>query len=139
MHSVYFVILSPHSPEDTASNAIDAATQFLDDNGFAGEIGLYSFGKADWYRTGGRWNGILYVANGTKTEKELDEETEKKWPQDTQYDDAMILTKDMLKYLQSGMYNDTEVVDVDAVEEKMMSDLTEDDIGRWIVVIDYHC
>lgn len=58
MHYAYFVSI-PRDEADSAAEAIREAETFLDSNGFAGEGGLYSSSKADWYEIGGRWSGIF--------------------------------------------------------------------------------
>lgn len=55
-------------------------------------------------------------------------------------DDAQLITKELItafKKHHKGKQS-VELFDADNYEESMTKDLTKDDIGRWIVVVDYH-
>jgi hypothetical protein len=61
---------------------------------------------------------------------------------DRQSDDAVQLTAEIIKKLQSE-YKECEIANVDTddqyiIEEYTPSSLTSEDIGQWIVTIDYH-
>ena len=57
-------------------------------------------------------------------------------------DDAMVLDDKLIAALkdesEGKYYHKAEVFDSVECDEKMISDLDADDIGKWIVVVDYH-
>jgi len=53
-------------------------------------------------------------------------------------DDAAILTADNIAALKAKHPDDVEYYDSDAHEEKPLSSLSPEDIGDWLVVVDYH-
>jgi hypothetical protein len=53
-------------------------------------------------------------------------------------DDAMRITPEMLEWLESLEYMDVEVFDADERYEYTASDLDEQSVGDWLVVVDYH-
>lgn len=57
-------------------------------------------------------------------------------------DDAVLITKEILEKLTSEQYNNTEIADVNEdeyIEEEYTCDkLTDESIGDWLVIIDYH-
>jgi hypothetical protein len=72
-------------PKDKATignEAIRYAEQFLDDNGFAGEGGMYSSSRADWYSIGGRWSGELLTLQAwyPKVKEAIDKMMKEKYP-----------------------------------------------------------
>jgi hypothetical protein len=52
-------------------------------------------------------------------------------------DDAMLITPEIIKYLKKE-YGNAEIFDADNQEEMLVKNLGKDDIGQWLVVIDYH-
>jgi len=52
-------------------------------------------------------------------------------------DDAMIITDKLINALKKTNKS-VEIFDADEYNEKTVADLDKDDIGKWIVVIDYH-
>ena len=120
------------------------ARNILENKGFVTQEGSYwGGGKCDWFVIGGRWSGILTQALGQIPIQD----TRKKTSQRDTYnhlgydDDSMVLTRKLLDGLQHNKLaylNGVEVYDEDNYEEKLISDLTTDDIGKVIVVVDYH-
>jgi len=58
MHFLYFVVIPKEEAEDK-QGAMEYAIGFLEENGFAGDSGIYTCPKADWYEVGGRWSGAF--------------------------------------------------------------------------------
>lgn len=59
MHQLYFVAV-PKEDGDTLGEAMNKATQLLDENNFCNaEGGYFSSSKGDWYEVGGRWSDFL--------------------------------------------------------------------------------
>jgi hypothetical protein len=76
-----------------------------------------------WLNMGGT-NANPYARNGYKADG-LD-------------DDAAVLTEDNIAALKSKYPEGVEYYDADAYEEKPLSSLSAEDIGDWLVVVDYH-
>ncbi len=53
-------------------------------------------------------------------------------------DDAIKITSELIKKLKSKYYKKVEIFDADNYQEIKCKDLTKDNIGEWLVVIDYH-
>jgi hypothetical protein len=53
-------------------------------------------------------------------------------------DDAVILTAELVETLKKKYPDSTEYYDSDAFEEKSISSLSKEDVGAWLVVVDYH-
>jgi hypothetical protein len=70
MHQLYFVKIKADNPYE----AITSAEQFLVDNNFSGEGGMFSSPKADWFLMGGRWSGLLSTLTwASRAYKEIQE------------------------------------------------------------------
>lgn len=140
MHQLYLVLLQDE--QSSSKEARTKATEVLQEQGFVSEGGYFAGGKGDWFVIGGRWSGFL--TDVIKTKKEL---KEKDFDRD-QYrilgypDDAKKLTKELLKALTKRLgkkeWLGVEVFDELDCDEKDMTNLKDEQIGKWIVVVDYH-
>ena len=141
MHNLFFVTI-PKDNCETSNDAKNWADDTLNDNGFVGE-GYYSGGKADWFVIGGRWSGILTDLLAPRNEDGSINYCNRQNQYDAlgAEDDAMILTEELAdalikEYAQEGEC--VEFYDTDDYEEYNISEI-KNHIGKWIVVVDYHC
>lgn len=157
MHALYFVIFD----RKEAGNSLKAknlATNTLMDENFCCQEGFFSAGKAEWFTVGGRWSGILQVLKlGIDMERFFgmsEQERKDSWSQkggagpcpgedrhsgfEEYPDDAMVVDQGLWQKL-AETYPEVEAYDANACSEDILADLkSQDVIGRWIVVIDYH-
>lgn len=71
MHYLYFVLLAKQDLMNS-EQACQMAAQELENICFAGEGGVFSSPKADWYVIGGRWSGCLSRLKGKEPKPDLE-------------------------------------------------------------------
>lgn len=161
MHSLYFVIFDKNHAQNS-KEAREFADMVLENAEFCGK-GYFSACKADWYRIGGGYSGELqsvrlglasYESYKKLILKDSDRNKQQKnWENlggkgiaphlrdnHTIYkDDAMIVDEELYECLMKE-YAEIEVFDEDNYYETTLDKIDKKDIiGRWIVLIDYHC
>jgi len=128
MHCLYFVLL----PSDTKlEDASTDATQTLTDNDFVSEGGYFNSSKSDWFVIGGRWSGEFSLVRG----KHIGDRDQ--YQSDGYMDDAIRLTTKFIEKLKNK-WPTVEIFDSVDYCELIVSDLTKKDIGKILVVVDYH-
>lgn len=165
MHSLYFAILGRRHAK-SSKQARYYASQRLRELGFVdNEDHLFGSGKCDWFVIGGRWSGELqiiqlggwkefYRLRSTGNAKDTPQDIQNTWGKmggkyncpisRDRYnklgysDDAIVLTMKRVELLKNTR-SDVQYVDFDHGCEREMLDLSSEDVGRWCVVIDYHC
>ncbi len=193
MHNLYFVSI-PREEVTTSAEAREYAVNFLDENGFADESGLYKNPRADWYEVGGRWSGLYTKLQDwwKDYEKEVNDMVAAKykaltsgivgvhygnkraqtqqqkaiaeanaifkkycttvsnplercgtfsWDGVSHYDsdDAFIMTAELFEKIKKEEGEVFVAITENCDEENIGFIETEDAVGRWFVVIDYHC
>lgn len=129
MHNLYFAIVPKDKAKDSAE-AREVAMRELVINSFFDQEWLWSSGKWDWGVVWGRRSWVL-------VEKDDDPDRDS-YKDNGMDDDALILTKEIIKSLQSRWYWETEVYDMELGEEIDIDTLWDNHLWHWIVVIDYH-
>jgi len=146
MHQLYFVYLEKEMKIKTSQEARNAAIENLNENNFADcDSGYFGSSKADWFVIGGRWSGILTEALGEKPSPDRSMRYAKKdqCKSNGYKDDAIKLDKKLLEAIQNkkNKYKYIRTCEVflsQKVEETKIANLTEKDLGSWLVVVDYH-
>jgi hypothetical protein len=113
------------------------ANNWLEREGFSKQ-GFYCNGKADWFKVGGRWSGVL---SGITEERD-------RYAELGYEDDAQLFTKEIAQRLLTL----TDIKECEYVDIELMSQSegnmyvlcqqvleSEKEPEFWIVVIDYHC
>ena len=117
MHKLYFVKIEKDNA-GTKEEAISQANTILENENFAGE-GYFNGAKCDWWAMGGRWKDIFDGG-------------------------ATVLTPSVMKAVKKlyGGKDDwgdiTEVFLAEDYEEIPVKELSEKDLGDWLVIVDYH-
>lgn len=168
MHNVYLVLLwkgayVKNGKLDSEAARL-AATSILETEGFCETEGYFTGGKGDWFVVGGRWSGLLTKVQGKKVKPDkshMKEELKKLlsygWKKEKAVmevmendfrnsrkklgypDDAQIMTAGLIEGIKKAEgVEDMGIFDAEEHCEKSRKDLSEDDIGKVVVVIDYH-
>ena len=112
-----------------SKEAREVGLETLVQEDFFSQDWLRSWGKGDWGVVGWRWSGVLVGKNDEKRDTYAEN-----WAED----DAMKITKKLIKSLKDRDYWEAEVLDTMQQEEIDVNALWDTHLWHWIVVIDYH-
>ena len=128
MHIPYFVKIKKSNKIKNYKDALAKTYDTLIDNDFVIRDGYWSGGKADYFDIGKTFDDLFpkLLNEKRETSKEAIEKNG---------------VRELTEYLISQLkekYIDKEMFDVDNMTETSIGSLTNEDIGDWIVVVDYH-